>query len=251
MLSHLRLYKDHILSRPTVDPNQWAQALKDCAIMAILPSIPPSTIPPALYGLNIMDGFACPLCATCGTTYKSIRSHFSVHHNNQPNPAKFSSCSLQFFNKATTRTLFQVLVAIPPELEQSPEDMELERMGTLGKIAIHQTTNLQDPRASTTWLQRTKWHDYTRPYNSTALRQTVASAITDYPLLPMAIQTYMQHAVELIKETDELTLQILNTEDLSKYAECLQLYYLNNSSFLFVGQLIIHLSINIKCQQLY
>ncbi|THG94526.1 hypothetical protein EW026_g6964 [Hermanssonia centrifuga] len=102
-------------------------------------------------------------------------------------------------------------------MEQSAEEKELDRLRTLVNAPIYKTTAVDDARTISPWLNATNWHNYTQPYDPAVLRQTVVPAKDDYPILPEAIEAYMQNATALIEETDELTLQTLNTEDPSMY----------------------------------
>jgi hypothetical protein len=78
---------------------------------------------------------------------------------------------------------------------------------------------LPNPRMITPWLLRNGWHEHLHPYqeHNEELRQLASVPADDeFPFLHVAVASYFWTATKLIKKTNEVVLQRLNSADPDK-----------------------------------
>ncbi|KZT63235.1 hypothetical protein DAEQUDRAFT_770796 [Daedalea quercina L-15889] len=177
---------------------------------------------PAIGGLSLHRGYGCPLCLKASASTESLRVHYHTSHCDAiPRPKEWCACYMQrLSNVPPHHRWFRVSLptALPIQLGSSggasvPSSSLpdfVQEMGKLSTVIVEP----RDAREISPWLLNTQWHVHTGPYSASQLRQLVTGpSPNDFPSLASLVEEYYMAAVSLVKETDLLVLQHLNSDD--------------------------------------
>lgn len=223
--SHLHL-KHHgtKLNKPSFDQLVDFLNLPECLP---LPSINRDGITP-FRGLKILDGFACHNCPCVLGTKKNLRAHHHEAHSDIPIPDVWPSCKMQQYNRGgSARMLWRVLdhpvaITTSTSLSQvSSAELVINNLRKQISSIVSPPSVPQDERVISPWLRFTKWHEHVNDYDVNLLLQLVqvpdtADMDPAAPGIRSAVETYYNEAIELLKVTDDLILQKLNSPDPKK-----------------------------------
>jgi hypothetical protein len=123
---------------------------------------------------------------------------------------------VQQIHRGSKSSFFQVIPrqAAPP----NPDDLEAERLWKAVKEADKQDQQRDiNARQVTPFLLTTRWHEHVQGYNTAELVALVTHPKREeFPGLLHAAKHLFEGATQLIDETPELILQILNSADPDK-----------------------------------
>lgn len=215
--SHLK-NSNHKQSRFKVDKAHLEAALAEMEIEPELP-LPPCTYPgqeapPPFRGLAVLKGFECPNCPQLSISEKYLQRHHVKKHPDHSQPSHFSECFMQRFNLSSNRDLFKVEPHPSVQLKGIAAIIASAREEMAKVLDAPRVRKEVDPRAVSPWLLTTKWHEHVRGFEVQELCNLIAfPRKTEFPGLQKAVEDYFLEATNEIPSLQELTLQILNTDD--------------------------------------
>jgi hypothetical protein len=211
--THLKS-KEHGGHHVRVDWDKYEEAKEEMGIADTLPCQPDGLFP-HIQGLEVHDGIRCVICPKPFGTARSMELHHRSEHKGIPLPTEWPICKMQQFNRGNASKLFEIEFPAPPQQFSPPDDEAL--VADFTKDMEHVYVPPEDARQITPWLQKTGWHLHVAPFDIGELRSLAALPKGDeFPGLSAAVLSYFQAATDLIRSTDLLTLQYLNTEDPEK-----------------------------------
>jgi hypothetical protein len=125
---------------------------------------------------------------------------------------------MQQFNRGNASKFFEIEIESqtpPPQPFSTADDEAI--IADFIQETEHVYVPPEDDRQISPWLRKTGWHLHVAPFDIGELRSLAAPPTNDeFPGLRAAVLSYFEAATDLIKCTDLLTLQHLNTEDPDK-----------------------------------
>lgn len=165
--------------------------------------------------LALEDGYGCNHCDHTRRTEVSIIQHHKETHSGQPR--SYTPWKVQRFNNlpGPQKAWFRV------KSENVEVDISDDRVlqQAVDKVIAQVVVPSGPPeaRAVSAWLLSNRWHEFTADLKPSDVAAWIAPpAKNEFPGLSSVLTEYMEKCVGLIKVTDEITLQRLNTEDPAK-----------------------------------
>lgn len=203
-----------------VDAEALQAALYECGIQHGWPHLTSQDGPvPVLGGLEVYNAMRCLRCPTVCGTVSSLRSHQGLVHGSWSRDPCWEACKAQRLAKAGNHgwEWIEVTLGAADEEARSKPAVVAPDLAAVYKMMEKGPGGEQiarNAREVSPWLLSTGWHLHTERFDAYELRTLVAPPGTDeFSGLVIAVQEYVEHALDLISCTDVLTLQILNTED--------------------------------------
>jgi hypothetical protein len=204
------------------------------------PEIKPEMEPrPAFSGVHITrDQHGCAYCPYVAVE-KVVKAHVKSKHPDKRVKTR-SGVATQVLNTGFCKTQFRVVELpddeppstpsselTPPPPTQRPPPLTQRSMAakTLSDLVEdfdpkdYRAVDLPNPRMIAPWLLCNGWHEHLHPYreNDEELRQLVSlPSDEEFPILHEAVASYFWTATNLIKKTNEVVLQRLNSADPDK-----------------------------------
>ena len=216
--SHLD--KQHGESELEIDQPVFKKALDIMGVMDVFPE-PGFGGPecPAFGGLGIKQGYRCEECEQALGTKASSAKHYSKVHPGIKKPKELPDIYTQCLNYGAgpARTLFEVLPFDTPDTNSDEMLVASLRAETDKSFQQSIDPSLLNARGISPWLLSTKWHLHVAGYDPRELMALVTPMHKkDMPRLVSLVHSYYLQATALIEETDDLTLQYLNSPDPGK-----------------------------------
>jgi len=211
---------EHPRCKMTVDEDQLDKVVEEMDICPELP-LPPFGVGsmPEFEGLKLQSGFRCGECPRVMGTSGSAAKHYSTEHKGIKKPKNLQQVYFQQWNKGggINRTLFEVS---PRNKKQETPDEQLVavlRAQTDKVFATNIDPGLLNARGISPWLLSCQWHLHLATYDPAELMELVRPLREkEMSRLVVLVHRYYLEATDLIKHTDDLTLQHLNTPDPAK-----------------------------------
>lgn len=220
----------HGKSQLVIDPTLFNKALE---IMGVVDEFPEPGFGgptcPAFGGLELYKGHRCEECGKALSTKNHCAKHYSEAHPGIKKPKTLPSIHYQHLNKGKgpPRTLFEVLPFDAPDVNSDEMLVMTLRAETDKNFQKRMDPSTLNARGISPWLLSTKWHLHVAGYDPKELMALVTPLHKkDMPRLVSLVHLYYSQATALIDETDELTLQYLNSSDPGKkYVNVYQLTF--------------------------
>lgn len=171
-------------------------------------------------GMALYQGYGCPSCEVSGRSTQYLTKHWYKAHPGQRQPREWPQFYIQRWNDLPGPNRQWFRVELPETALSTPQtsaDPSTEALNTLwAKLDALQPLPSEDldSRKVSPWLLKTGWHIHTEGYDAQKLRELVLlPKDAELPALKSAVKEYMQSSLDLIKSTDVLVLQKLNTDD--------------------------------------
>jgi hypothetical protein len=212
--THLKS-KEHDGHHIRVDWERYGGAVEEMRVADTLPCQPDNVFP-HIQGLKVHDGIRCVVCPKPFGTKRSMQEHHRTEHKGIPMPQVWPTCKMQQFNRGNASKFFEIEIESqtpPPQQFSTPDDEAI--VADFIRGTEHVYVPPEDDRQISPWLRKTGWHLHVAPFDIGELRSLAALPKDDeeFPGLRAAVLSYFEAATDLIKFTDLLTLQHLNTED--------------------------------------
>ena len=181
--------------------------LTSLGILNRLPTFP-STVIPAIEGLEITQAHYCPHCPAAYPSEAGHKRHLSSHRSVEKTPSTIGP--VQHFDNALGRTFFRVTTQ-PPSVQASI-DHSKPILKMLKEIEDQQRSLVveTDIRNVSPWLRITQWHEMFKDYDLKLLHSMVAPpSDVEFPNLQKSVLFTFKGASGLIDTTTTLVLQIL------------------------------------------
>lgn len=192
--------------------NQYLAFLKENnSIDVQLPVVPEEVVEP-WGGLMVFDGFHCRECSFFSTSVKSHQNHHRQKHFG-PTPKSFPECKIQRLGRRKWFRVDLSLLSFVGATQVSKDEFYQPIFDYLEADLISHEAS--DYREVTPWLHRMKWHLHTGPHPTAELMDLVVFPRNDN-MLCNVVDYYFRQATKCLKNTDELILQKLNTDDPAK-----------------------------------
>jgi hypothetical protein len=207
-----------------VDSNQLENAIYEMGVEKELPFPPCTTLrqraSPPFAGIKILEGYACTICTQLSLNKKHLQDHYTQKHPIQHCPTVFSQYPMQRFSLAHAgpcRTLFRVQ---PPPLvlpSKTASPLTYARQQMAKALEVPRKRSNVDQRSISPWLLSTHWHEHIYGYNAKELCDLASFPNKkEFPGLQEVVHDYFAEATQELCTLQELTLQILNTNDPAK-----------------------------------
>jgi Orsellinic acid/F9775 biosynthesis cluster protein D len=170
---------------------------------------------PSIDGLEVRDGFSCAFCPSLYLNVKSLREHCREVHPYDEFVVRqvVRSQRLSNFHKA----LFPVVEGVQSLREVDSEKSILSSLETELENSQRKFVGEEDVRNISPWLRATKWDQYLKGADMSALRELAhGSTSVDFPALKKSVMHLFESCQMLIGETSILSLQKLNSPDPQK-----------------------------------
>ena len=207
-------HMDNAHSGLRLDDIQYCQAIANMKVVTTLPtSIIGGRHKKAYKGLKVHDGLACNACTfVCGSE-EWMKKHHRTEHPTMILPKEWSFCKMQQLNKGGNKRFWQIANDEEP-LHDHQDIIDRLRKEMAEVTRVEEVA--QENRMISPWLMTTKWHEHVAGHDISMLRKLVEIPKADDPEMPHlqeAVEEYFIHAQTLLKVTDELILQRLNSPD--------------------------------------
>ena len=210
----------HETSQLAIDPMVFKKVLD---IMGVLDEFPEPGFGgptcPEFGGLAPKQGYRCEECEKPLGTKASSAKHYSKAHPGIKKPKELPDIYFQCLNRGTgpAQTLFEVLPFDTPDTDSDEMLVASLRAETDKSFQQSIDPSLLNARGISPWLLSTKWHLHVAGYDPRELMALVTPVHKkDMPRLVSLVHSYYLQATALIEETDDLTLQYLNSPDPGK-----------------------------------
>lgn len=167
-------------------------------------------------GVLLQQGLQCPECKKVLGTENSMARHYSVDHKGVKKPKVFRPAHYQQLNQGSGpgRAIFQVepMTKKPASLN----DVLVSTLRAETDEAFQEDIDLADinARQVSPWLLTTKWHLHVDGYDAKELIELVKPLNDkENDRLVSLVKRYYDQAIDLIDQTDCLTLQHLNSPE--------------------------------------
>lgn len=164
-------------------------------------------------GLAVKQGYACSFCASAYLIQDTLVRHFREKHQGQkaPNP-KDCIQSLQRFQNRNNSPWFYV-----DQTESKFEPVDI--LSSLQELFKQETPNIytNDPRNVCAWLRFSKYDKLVQGQDPDQVRKLASTPNeNEFPNLREAVSRFFEQALGEIKNVSDLSLQIINTEDIDR-----------------------------------
>ncbi|KAL7284912.1 hypothetical protein ACG7TL_002226 [Trametes sanguinea] len=179
----------------------------------------PATPPPfevEFEGLTRAWGFCCPSCPATYSRAKDVLAHSRNDHDLELELEDLPTAWMQRFSEAPlAKSWFRV----------TPRSIQLHSPSANYLTALREQLNTRpalpasmlDHRHISPWHMTTRWMEYIENMDPHAIRSVIEPPQEDDPLFPLiqAVRWYMSSPYELILQSSEVCLQILNTDTMT------------------------------------
>lgn len=208
-------------SHPTagfkVNNEELQQAIEDLDIAPSFPDLNSDIVYEEFAGLTLHVGIYCQECPKVMGTSGSANVHYSTAHIGITKPKNLPTGYYQKLRRGTNGALFRVNPQSKSVISSDEVLVEQLRAETDKNFADILESSDLNARAVTPWLISTKWHLHVEGHDPAELMALVKPLTKRENLrLVDLVNKYFRDACNLIDQTDELTLQYLNTPDSAK-----------------------------------
>jgi len=214
------LHNKHPLCKFKIDEEQFQMAVDEMDVEEELPEIAGGGPPmPEFAGLQCHKGLLCKHCNKVVGTESSMAKHYTNDHAEVQKPKIFEEVDYQQLHQGSGsgRTIFQV--ELQPRKDVPPDAVLVARLRAETDKAFEEDIDISDVNSQgiNPWLLTTKWHLHVDGYEVAHLQGLVKPLHEkEAPRLVQLVEEYYINATALIDQTDDLTLQHLNTPDPAK-----------------------------------
>src|ERR1700742_3705206 len=208
------LSKHHQTAAIRYDKEKFDEACQKLKVSKTFPAIENMPVP-AFDGICIEQGYKCSICAFCSPSKGTMGNHYRLQHKHSCTPGMVDQKEvlLQTFGcSVKTKQYFQVIRNQNTEAEHTGWESDVLKQAQDWQRKPSKSNEVPNARQVSPWLLSTKWHIAFEGHDKRLLRDLVKHpASTELPMLSDCVQAYYIKASSLIDDTNELSLQKINT----------------------------------------
>jgi len=204
----------HAEFKMCIDKHHFEEVIELYDIQEDLPSLSHDIVVEAWEGLKVHQGFRCLHCSKVLGLKDSMLKHHKQLHKEHLTPSAWPAICMQRLSSrpGEASTFFEVIPRNSTPKTSIEAFVEQVRKEMASVLEVRQIP--RNARSVSPWLLTTRWHEHFEGFDTLRLLKLIAvPKETEFPGLKALVLKYMKKATNLIKCTQELPLQRLNSPD--------------------------------------
>ncbi|KAL7278856.1 hypothetical protein ACG7TL_006687 [Trametes sanguinea] len=214
VVSHI--HNKHKVARIQVNKAALEEIVQQEDILTTYPDVPPPD-QVEFEGIHCAWGYACPLCPAMFQRPKDVVAHCRQKHHEHASADDLEGGWMQRFSEMPqAKSWFRVIPRSAQLRSVSAGYLTAMRKELDARPSL--PSSLLDHRHISPWHITTRWMQYIEGKDPARMRDLIEPPKEDDPLFSViaSVRRYLQEAYNLVPQTSEVCLQILNTDTMSE-----------------------------------